>query len=289
MASQPNHVENPFEYAAEKLSWAVRDFSRFLIPHPERHAGQAVPEVRRIGIADLREALKKGVDDMGALRDDVLFIGLIYPVAGVVLAAAAFNYNLLMMLFPLASGFAILGPVAATGLYEMSRRREQGEHVNWLDAMKVFGSSAIGSIIGVGLLLLAIFGVWLAVAYQIGVATLGAETPPTLRMFLERVFLSEASPTLIAGGIGVGFLFAALAFAVSVVSIPLLLDRDVGLWVAIKTSVKAVTTNLGVMTVWAMIIAGALVLGSIPALVGLIVVVPILGHASWHLYRKVVA
>lgn len=288
MASQPNHIENPFEYAAEKLSWAVRDFSRFLIPHPERHAGQAVPEVRRIGIADLRDALKKGVDDMGALRDDVLFIGLIYPVAGVVLAAAAFNYNLLMMLFPLASGFAILGPVAATGLYEMSRRREQGEQVNWLDAMKVFGSSAIGSIIGVGLLLLAIFGVWLAVAYQIGVATLGAETPPTLRMFLERVFLSEASPGLIAGGIGVGFIFAALAFAVSVVSIPLLLDRDVGLWVAIKTSVKAVTTNLGTMAVWAMIIAGALVLGSIPALVGLIVVVPILGHASWHLYRKVV-
>lgn len=288
MASQPNHIENPFEYTAEKLSWAVRDFSRFLIPHPERHAGQAVPQVRRIGMADLRDALKKGVDDMGALRDDVLFIGLIYPVAGVVLAAAAFNYNLLMMLFPLASGFAILGPVAATGLYEMSRRREQGEHVNWLDAMKVFGSSAIGSIIGVGLLLLTIFGVWLAVAYQIGVAALGAETPPTLRMFLERVFLSEASPGLIAGGIGVGFVFAALAFAVSVVSIPLLLDRDVGLWVAIKTSVKAVATNLGTMVVWAMIIAGALVLGSIPALVGLIVVVPILGHASWHLYRKVV-
>lgn len=289
MASQPNHVENPFEYAAEKVSWAVRDFSRFLIPHPERHAGQAVPQVRRIGVADLRDALKKGVEDMGALRDDVLFIGLIYPIAGVVLAAAAFNYNLLMMLFPLASGFAIVAPVAATGLYEMSRRRERGEEVNWLDAMKVFSSSAIGSIIGVGLLLLAIFGAWMTVAYQIGVATLGAETPPTLRMFLERVFLSEASPMLIAGGIAVGFLFAALAFAVSVVSIPLLLDRDVGLWVAIKTSVKAVTANLGVMALWAMIIAAALVLGSIPALVGLIVVVPVLGHASWHLYRKVVA
>lgn len=289
MATQPNHVENPFEYAAEKLAWAVRDFSRFLIPHPERHAGQAVPVVQKVTVADLREALKKGMDDMGALRDDVLFIGLIYPIAGIVLAAAAFNANLLMMLFPLASGFAILGPVAATGLYEMSRRREMGEHVTWLDAMKVFSNSAIGSIFGVGLILLSIFGVWLAVAYQIGVATLGADTPPTLRVFLEEVFRSQASPALIVGGIGVGFLFAAVAFSISLISIPLLLDRDVGLWTAVKTSVKAVQANFGVMMVWAAMIAFGLLLGSLPALVGLIVVVPVLGHASWHLYRKMVS
>jgi uncharacterized membrane protein len=284
----PHHIENPFEYAVEKFAWAVRDFAKFLIPHPERHAGQVVPQVRRIGLADLRAALREGAEDMGAFRDDVLFVGLIYPIAGIVLAAIAFNANLLMMLFPLASGFAILGPVAATGLYEMSRRRELGEHVTWLDAMKVFANPAIGSIIGVGLILLSIFGVWLAVAYQIGVATLGADTPPTLRVFLENVFLSQASPTLIVGGIAVGFLFAVVAFAISVVSVPLLLDRDLGLWIAIKTSVKAVMTNPGTMAVWAMIIAFGLALGSIPALVGLIVVVPILGHASWRLYRKIV-
>jgi uncharacterized membrane protein len=289
MAAEHHHVENPFEYAVEKLTWGVRDFARFMIPHPERHAGQATPQVRRIGMADLKAALREGADDMGALRDDVLFVGLIYPIAGAVLAAAAFNYNLLMMLFPLASGFAILGPVAATGLYEMSRRRERGEPVSWLDAMKVFSSPAIGSIVGVGLILLTLFGVWLAVAYQIGVATLGAETPPTLRMFLDEAFRSEASPALIVGGLGVGFLFAALAFAISVVSIPLLLDRDVGLRVAIATSLKAVAANPLVMTVWAAIIAGALALGSLPALVGLIVVVPILGHASWRLYRRIVA
>ncbi|HEY0650604.1 DUF2189 domain-containing protein [Phenylobacterium sp.] len=284
----PHHIENPFEYAVEKFAWAVRDFAKFLIPHPERHAGQVAPQVRRIGFADLRAALREGAEDMGAFRDDVLFVGLIYPIAGIVLAAIAFNANLLMMLFPLASGFAILGPVAATGLYEMSRRRELGEHVTWLDAMKVFANPAIGSIIGVGLILLSIFGVWLAVAYQIGVATLGADTPPTLRVFLENVFLSQASPTLIVGGIAVGFLFAVVAFAISVVSVPLLLDRDLGLWIAIKTSVKAVMTNPGTMAVWAMIIAFSLALGSIPALVGLIVVVPILGHASWRLYRKIV-
>jgi len=283
-----HHIENPAEYAYEKLVWAFRDFGRFIIPHPERHAGQAVPEVRRITVADLRDALRKGAGDVGALRDDVLFIGVIYPIAGIVLAAAASNYNLLQMLFPLASGFAIVGPVAATGLYEMSRRREQGEHVTWVDAFKVFASPAIGSIVGMGLILLSLFGMWLAAAYQIGVATLGPETPPTLSMFMDQIFRSDASMALILGGVGVGFLFAALAFVISVVSVPLLLDRDVGLWIAIRASLKAVKANLVPMILWAGIIAGSLALAAIPVLVGLILVVPLLGHASWHLYRKVV-
>jgi uncharacterized membrane protein len=283
-----HHIENPAEYAYERIVWAFRDFARFIIPHPARHADQSVPEVRRITVADLGDALRKGAGDVGALRDDVLFIGVVYPIAGIVLAAAASNYNLLQMLFPLASGFAIVGPVAATGLYEMSRRREQGEHVTWVDAFKVFASPAIGSIVGMGLILLSLFGMWLAAAYQIGVATLGPETPPTLSMFMDQIFRSDASMALILGGVGVGFLFAALAFVISVVSVPLLLDRDVGLWIAIRASLKAVKANLGPMILWAAIIAGSLALAAIPVLVGLILVVPLLGHASWHLYRKVV-
>ena len=283
-----NHVENPAEYVFERLNWAFRDFARFIIPHPARHAGQSIPEVRRITVADLGDALRKGAEDVGAFRDDVLFIGIIYPIAGLVLAATAFSYNLLPMLFPLASGFAIIGPVAATGLYEMSRRREQGQHVTWPDAFKVFSSPAIGSIMGMGAILLALFGLWLAAAYQIGVSTLGAETPPTLSMFMQEVFRSNVSVPLIVGGVGVGFIFAAVAFVISVVSVPLLLDRDVGLRIAIGASIKAVRTNPGPMILWAAIIAGALLLGSLPLLVGLIFVVPLLGHASWRLYRKVI-
>jgi len=283
-----HHIENPAEYAVEKVAWAFRDFSRFIIPHPERHAGQVVPQVRRITMADIGDALRKGVNDLGAFRDDVVFIGVIYPIAGLVLAAVAFNADLMPMLFPLASGFAIMGPVAATGLYEMSRRREQGQHVTWLDAFKAFSSPAIGSIVGMGVILLALFGLWLGAAYQIGLATLGPNAAPTLRAFTHDVFWSQASPMLIAGGLGVGFLFAALSFAIGVVTVPLLLDRDVGLWIAIQTSIKAVMANLGVMIVWGLTIAGALALGSLPALVGLVFVVPVLGHASWHFYRKVV-
>jgi len=284
-----NHVENPFEFAIEKLAWSASDIGGRLIPHPERHAGQTVPQVRKIAAADLWDALRKGTEDLGALRDDILFIGIVYPVAGLLMARLAFSYDLLPMLFPLASGFAIIGPVAAVGLYEMSRRRELGEHVNWLDAFGVLRSPALGSIIGMGVILLALFGLWLGAAYELNLAIMGPAAPPTIRAFSHNVFWTQAGGTLMAAGVGVGFLFAMLSFAIGVVTVPLLLDRDVGLWTAIKTSLKVVATNPGTMALWGLIVAGALVLGSIPALVGLIFVVPVLGHASWHLYRKVVA
>lgn len=287
MASH-NHVENPFEFVIEKLSWSVADVGRALIPHPERHIGQAIPQVRRITTADLWDSLRKGWADIAATRDDILFIGVIYPVAGLVLAALASGNDLLPMVFPLASGFAILGPVAAVGLYEMSRLREQGEPVTWASAFGVLSSPALRSIMGLGAVLLALFGLWLAAAYQINLATLGAAAPPTFLAFTHNVFWTQAGWTLIAAGLGVGFLFAMVAFAIGVVSFPLLLDRDVDMWIAVRTSFRAVWANLGVMTLWGLIVAAALVLGSLPALVGLIIVMPLLGHATWHLYRKLI-
>jgi uncharacterized membrane protein len=284
-----HHIENPFEYVLEKLSWTASDIGRVIVPHPARHAGQAVPQVRRITAADLWQALRQGAADVGALRDDVLFIGVIYPLAGLVLAALAANANLLPMIFPLASGFAILGPVAAIGLYEMSRRRERGEHVTWLDGFGVLRSPALGDIIALGAILLALFGLWLAAAYELNLAIMGPHAPPTIRAFTQNVFWTQAGGTLIVAGLGVGFLFAAAAFAVGVISFPLLLDRDVGLWTAVGASFKAIAANPGVMALWGLIVAAALLLGSLPALVGLIFVMPMLGHASWHLYRKVIA
>ncbi|MDB5428339.1 MAG: cytochrome oxidase subunit [Phenylobacterium sp.] len=283
-----NHVENPFEFFLEKLGWAVSDVGRTMLPRLDRHVGQAIPAVRRIGAADLWDALRKGMADVGATRDDVLFIGLIYPLAGLVLARLAFSLDLLPLLFPLASGFAIIGPFAAVGLYELSRRREQGLPVTWLDAFGVFKSPAIGSILGLGAVLLVLFFVWLGVAWEIYLATLGGAAPQTVGAFERSLFTTGGGWTMIAAGIGVGFLFAVFAFAISVVSFPLLLDRDVGMTTAVRTSLRAFAANPGTMILWGAIVAVLLVLGSIPALVGLIFVVPLLGHASWHLYRKVV-
>ena len=292
MASQNevehHHVENPFEFVIEKLTWGVADVAKALVPHPERHVGQAVPQVRRIGVADLLDALRLAWGDLAATRDDILFIGVIYPAAGLILAGLASGNDLLPMIFPLASGFALLGPMAAVGLYEMSRRRERGDHVTWLTAFDVLRSPAIGSILWLGLVFLGLFGLWLVAAYEINLATLGAAAPPTFLAFTHNVFWTQAGSTLIAAGVGVGFLFAVAAFVIGVISFPLLLDRDVGMWRAVGASLQAVAKNPGVMALWGLIVAVALVLGSLPALVGLIVVMPLLGHATWHLYRKVI-
>jgi uncharacterized membrane protein len=246
--------------------------------------------VNRIGFADLKDALAQGFEDFEAYRSDVLFLGVIYAVAGLVMARFAFGMDLLPLLFPLASGFALVGPLAAIGLYELSRRREQGAQVAWTNAFDVFRAPAIGAIIVLGLGLVAIFLAWIAAAWAIYAVTLGTLEPAaSIGAFLHTVFTTDAGQTMMVTGIGVGFLFAVFAMTVSIVSFPLLLDRDVGLDTAIRTSVRAVLLNPGPIAAWGLIVAMGLVLGSIPALIGLVVVVPILGHATWHLYRKLVA
>ena len=192
-----NHVENPFEYVIEEAHvWAFSDIGRAIRLDPARTAAsQPIPVVRRIEARDLWEALKKGAADVGATRDDILFIGIIYPLAGLLLARLAFSYDLLPLVFPLASGFALIGPFAAVGLYELSRRRELGEHVTWADTFGVLRSPALGSILGLGALFLLLFSLWLAVAYEIYLATL-KPAPPCSRWPVSSV---ACSPRAVAG------------------------------------------------------------------------------------------
>jgi uncharacterized membrane protein len=283
------HIRHPLEWGADQLrtaNLAVERASHSL--HAPAQGEAALPAIRKIEVADLADVLASGVRDFGAYRTDVIFLCIIYPLAGLVLAALAFGYDLLPMLFPLASGFALIGPVAAVGLYEMSRRREQGVEITWADAFGVVAAPAFGAILVLGLILLALFLLWLAAAYAVWLMTLGPQPPASIGAFMDQVLTTRAGWTMIVVGIGVGFLFALSVLAISVVSFPLLLDRDVGLRTAVTTSVRAVLTNPGPMAAWGLIVAGGLVLGSIPVLLGLIIVMPVLGHATWHLYRKVV-
>lgn len=258
-------------------------------PEEYWHEGaEPTVSVRRIGAADVWDALRQGLADFEANRTDVVFLCVIYPVIGLLLGRLASGYGLLPLLFPLASGFALVGPFAAVGLNEMSRRREQGDEVRWVDAFGVLRAPSIGSILLLGIMLIALFLLWLVVAQVIYVYTLGPEPPASVTSFFQDVFTTGAGWTMIVVGIGVGFLFAALVLGISVVSFPLLLDHNVGIGTAVATSLRAVAGNPGAMALWGLIVACGLVLGSLPLFVGLVVILPVLGHATWHLYRKVV-
>ena len=254
-----------------------------------RGAAGTTPVVRRINMADLRQALARGIDDFSANRTDVVFLGVIYAVAGLLLAALAAGRGALHLIFPLASGFALIGPLAAIGLYEMSRRREAGRPVTWLDGLAVLRSPAIGQIALLGAALLLVLAAWLVVASLIYDATLGPQPPASLPAFAAAMTGTTAGLTMAALGVAAGAVFAAAVFTLTVVAFPLMLDRHVDVAVAVSTSLRVVAVNPGPMLAWAAIVAGGLVLGSLPLLVGLAVVLPVLGHATWHLYRAVVA
>jgi uncharacterized membrane protein len=244
--------------------------------------------VRKIDLSDLGDALRLGWEDFKAIPTHAVVLCLIYPVLGLVLFRMVLGHSLLPLLFPLAAGFTLIGPFAGLGLYELSRRRERGEEPSAMDAMHVLRAPSFGAILGLGMFLLVLFGTWIAAADVIYVATFGYAPAASIPDFATRVLTTPEGWTLIIVGCGVGFLFAVAALCISVVSFPLMLDRHATAIDAIRTSLRAVGMNPFPMAVWGLIVAVLLAVGSLPFLVGLCVVLPVLGHASWHLYRKVV-
>jgi uncharacterized membrane protein len=284
-------IRNPVEWSVDQmknLGHALGEAGH-AIGHTKTTLHSPAPALHRIRASELKDVIRKGFADYGAYRTDVIALCVFYPVVGLLLARAVYGHAMLPLLFPLASGFALIGPFAALGLYEMSREREHGERASWVIAFAVLKAPAIGPILLLGLGLVLLFLVWLAVAWLLYAVTLGPAVPLSIGAFARDLFTTGAGWTLIVVGCGIGFLFALLAMSISVISFPLLLDKDVGLDTAVRTSIRAVRMNPGPMAAWGLIVAGGLVLGSIPLFLGLIVVMPVLGHATWHLYRKLVA
>lgn len=251
--------------------------------------GPSLPRIRRIGISDLKQALEAGVADFREIPSHAVFLCLLYPIVGIFVGGLMLRYDVVPLLFPLVAGFALVGPFAAVGLYELSRRLELGLDSSWQHAFDVLRSPAKWSVFALGVLLFAIFLAWLLVARWLYAQTLGPLAPQTAIAFLRDLFTTGAGWKMIIFGNLIGFVFAVVAMSLSVVSFPLLLDRHVNAAVAMLTSVRSVLENPVTMAVWGLIVAVALFAGSIPFLLGLAVVIPVLGHATWHLYRQVVA
>lgn len=245
--------------------------------------------IRTIGLSDLHRALKLGWEDFKAVPSHAIILCVIYPVLGLLIARAAFGYAVIPLLFPLAAGFALLGPFAALGLYELSSRREQHKEASAFDALDVLRSPSFGAMLGLGALLLALFVTWVATAQAIYTAVFGYGGASGFTDFVTRVLTTSEGWWLIIVGCGVGFVFALVALCISVVSFPLMLDRHATAGEAMVTSLRVAARNPTTIAAWGLIVAALLIVGSLPLFLGLAVVIPLLGHATWHLYREVIA
>lgn len=247
------------------------------------------PKVMRIGMTDVFEALRMGFEDFWAKPSHYVFLCLIYPLAGLFITYWSANANALPLLFPLMSGFALIGPLAALPLYEMSRRREDSQDTSWKRAFDVVHSPALPSILAVGAGLFVLFIAWLWVAQSLYTSYFGPMPPESLSMLMNQVFSTDEGRSLIYIGCGIGLVFAIVVLCSTVVAFPLMLDQDCGAAAAIMTSFRVVAHNPVQTLLWAAIVTALLILGFATMFAGLALVIPVLGHASWHFYRKTVA
>ena len=244
--------------------------------------------VRTIDDGDLRSSLRQGWEDFRDLRGDIFFAGLIYTLIGLAAVVMTTSAPLIPFFYPVVAGVALLGPVAAVGFYELARKRENGQEVHWFNFIDVRKRPSVDDMGIVAGLLLLIFVGWLIAAGALYALLFGWATPTSMGGFFSAVFTTPRGWALIAAGIVVGAVFGWFVLALSVASLPMLVDCDVTAAEAVSASWRAAHANKGEMIRWGILVAGLLVLGSIPAFVGLAFVLPWLGYSTWHLYTRLI-
>ena len=274
--------------ARNPVVWGWDQLRGALHPHPAVIHPAPKLAIARLAPSDLGAALAEGWADFRADPTHYLFLCAFYPVVGLVLGRLASGAGTVALIFPLVAGFALLGPFAAVGLYELSRRREAGQPVAWWTAFGVFRAPYFPEILKLGLGLSAWFVLWLIVAEGLYLLTLGPVAPHSVAALLAAVFGTRAGWALLVLGNAAGFGFAAAALVAGVVSFPMIVDRGVSVETALAASLATARANPAMIAGWGLIVAAILVLGSLPFLLGLAVAIPLLGHATWHLYRRAV-
>lgn len=258
-------------------------------PDARMRRDQKTIAVRRIEVSDLTNSLSDGVADFMARPTHMIFLCIIYPIAGLLIAAASAGTGLLPSSYPLIAGFALVGPLASIGAVEMSRLRERKSDRSLRQVLEIVRSPSLLPICGLAVVLLGLFGLWIGTADLLYRATLGPVPATSFASFVKQIATTKSGWTLAVVGNAAGFGFALVALSIGLVSVPLLLDRDVGLSKAIATSARCVAANPLVILAWGAFVAGILAAATLPLFVGLAVALPVLGHATWHLYRRLVA
>ncbi|MEC9343489.1 MAG: DUF2189 domain-containing protein [Pseudomonadota bacterium] len=247
------------------------------------------PRINTLALADVVLALRRGVSDFLRAPLFGLFFGGIYAAGGLFVLYFLYQLQKPWLILPIAIGFPLIGPFVAVGLYETSRRLEAGEPLTWRGILTLVFQQRERELSWMAFVVLFVFWIWL---YQVRLLTaifLGFKSMSSVESFLRVVTGSGEGLTFLAVGTVVGGLLSLVLFSTTVIAIPLLTERDYDFVTAIITSVKTVTRNLLPMLAFGVVVAVLALLALVPAFLGLLVVLPVLGHATWHLYRRAIA
>ncbi|WP_425090537.1 DUF2189 domain-containing protein [Tropicimonas sp. S265A] len=256
--------------------------------HPEdtSDAGPVTVTVNTVEVSDVKAALAAGWADFKAAPAFGLFFSAVYVFGGIAMVYILLATGKSWATLPIIVGFPLIGPFAAVGLYEVSRRLQCGEPLDWGGVLGVVVRERSRQMPSIAAVILIFFLFWNFLAHMIFALFLGLQVMTNVTSSFG-VFLTPNGLMMLAVGTAVGAVLSFVLYAITVVSLPLLLDAEVDFVTAMIKSFSAVTENLGVMLVWAAIVAALLVAAMIPAFLGLFLVLPLLGHATWHLYQRV--